>query len=460
MTRTVQPRSIFSNIKNFFINLKANQTAMVCIFLSLIYLISGYCKWIEILVSVCALIFMAIFPLQKAFCIFMFLHSFTLSNIGYDSCFMVTLIGFCLIMLVKYIIGVKKGEYQLYKKILIFICCFVAVSVLISVFNPFYRGAWLYFAYFALFYFVFAMRKEFNIVQGMNYMFGGLLTSCSLAAVSSIFPIFQYVIYDGNRFRAFFNNTNYLYMRAMFMLTYYMYRYLNKKISGIKFSIIYALLAVITLSTISKTAIAMLLLFSLIFFVLFLKQDFKKRIKIAGFLLVIALCFCIFCNNFIMIALKRFESAFNSQNFFGSLLTGRDIIWGRYIKAIFKNPFTALFGHGMLTEQIFIAEVFGPTETHNFYLFLLYRFGIIGTAVLGYIVYLFIKELGYTKPKFIAWLPMLFFLLEGMCDNTFKCYNISYLLCAMMILFIDFKSHLEPTKEPTEELQSIENKKD
>lgn len=460
MTTNIKSKNILSSIKNFFINLKANQTAMVCMFLSIIYLISGYFKWIEILVSVCALVFMAIFPLQKAFCIFMFLHSFTLSNIGYDSCFMVTLIGFCLIMLVKYIIGVKKGEYQLYKKILIFIGCFVTVSVLISVFNPFYRGAWLYFAYFALFYFVFAMRKEFNIIQGMNYMFGGLLTSCSLALITTIFPAYQYDVQAGERFRAFINNTNYLYMRAMFVLTYYMYRYLNKRISGIKFGIIYALLAVITFSTISKTGIAMLMLFSLIFFILFLIQDFKKRIKIAAFLLIIAVCFCVFCNKFILIVWNRFASAFESKNILGSLLTGRDIIWEKYIKAIFSSPFTALFGHGMLTEQIFIAEIFGPTETHNFYLFLLYRFGIVGTAILGYIVYLFLKELGYGKPKFIAWLPMLFFLLEGMCDNTFKCYNISYLLCAMMILFIDFKSHLEPTKEPTEELQSIENKKD
>lgn len=465
MTAKLKTREFFSNLKNNIINIKTNQTVLVCMLLSIIYLTSGYFKWIEIAVSVCALVIMAIIPLQNAFCIFMFLHSFTLSNIGYDSCFMVTQIGICLIMLVKYILGIKKGKFKFYKKIVICIASFISISVLISVFHPFYRGAWLYFAYFAMFYFIFAMRHEFSITQGMNYMFGGLLTSCALALTSLIFPLFQYEVFAGGRFRAFINNTNYLYMRAMFVLAYYMYRYLNKKLSNISFSIIYILLAVITLSTLSKTGIAMLALFTLIFFILFLKQDFKKRIKFVGVIFLAVLGVALLCNNLILIVWKRFETSFKSENFLNSLLTGRDLIWKLYLQAIFKNPFTALFGHGMLTEQIFIASIFGPTETHNFYIFLLYRFGIIGTIALGYIVYLFIKELGYGKPKFIAYLPLIFILIESLCDNTFKCYNISYFLCAIMVLFAELKENKKivetiETKQTTStdnEIKEIKN---
>lgn len=441
MTEQQKKRNYFSSIKDYFINLKANKTFLICALLSIIYLISGYLKWIEIAVSVCAIVFMAIIPLQSAFCIFMFLHSFTLSYIGYDSCFMVSLIGFCLILLVKYWIGVKKGDYRFYKKIVIIMTCFVAVSVVISIFKPLYRGAWLYFAYFALFYFIFAMRKEFNITQGMNYMFGGLITSCMLAVVSLCFPLYIYDVIPGNRFRAFINNTNYLYMRAMFVLTYYMYRYLNDKLSHLKFGTIYVLCSIITLSTLSKTGIVMLVLFTCLFFIFFLKQDFKARIKIVGILLLFVLAVGLLCFKFIEIVIERFAKSINSNNIINSILTGRDLIWKLYLQAIFKNPFTALFGHGMLREQIFIASIFGPTETHNFYIFLLYRFGIVGTCVLGYIIYLFIKNLHYNKPKLISYLPLIFILVESLCDNTFKCYNISYFLCAIMILFMEQKEN-------------------
>lgn len=442
-------KDFFLNLKTSILNIKANKTVMVCILLSIIYLISGYWKWIEILMSLTAIVFMAILPLQDAFCIFMFSHSFTLSNIGYDSCFMVTQIGFCIILLVKYIIGLKKGIYQYHRKIVISIVALVSISVFISIPNNWYMGSFLYFGYFALFYLIFAMRSEFKITQGMNYMFGGLLTSCSLAALSMIFPLFQYEVIASGRFRAFFNNTNYVYMRAMFVLTYYMSRYLHNKLSNIKFISIYLLLSIITLATQSKTGIVMLALFTLIFVTLYLKQDFKKRIKVVGILLLAAIAVCLLCSKFILSVWDRFAQSFKSDNFFNSLLTGRDIIWKRYWNAIFSNPWKALFGHGMLTEQIFIASIFGPTETHNFYLFLLYRFGIVGTCFLGYIVYLFMKELGYAKPTFISWLPLIFLLLESFCDNTFKCYNISYFICAIMILFIAQKEEIQPVNNNT-----------
>ena len=57
--------------------------------------------------------------------------------------------------------------------------------------------------------------------------------------------------------------------------------------------------------------------------------------------------------------------------------------------------------------------------------------------MLGYVVYLMIKEMGHIKPTFIAMLPSLFILLESFCDNTHRCYNITYFIFAFMILFMD-----------------------
>ena len=231
--------ALFNDFKQKILNLRTNQTFLICSLLSIIYLISGYCKWIEILVSLTALTFMAIIPLQSALCVFTFLHSFTLSQIGYDSCFMVTIIGFCIILLVKYIIGLNKGKYELKKQTIQSLMWFVLISLIISSFYDLYRGAWLYLIYIPLFYLIFIMRKEFDIKQAINYMFGGLVCSCTLAVVTLLFPHYNYYILMGGRFNAFTNNTNYLSMRALFVLTYYMYSYLNGELHHSKFIIIY-----------------------------------------------------------------------------------------------------------------------------------------------------------------------------------------------------------------------------
>ena len=449
-------KNFFLSIKEKLVNLRSNQTFLICCLLCVIYLISGYLKWLEIGVSLCALIFMAILPIQNAFCIFMFLHSFTLSNIGHDSCFMVTLIGFCLILLVKYSLGVKNGKYPYYKKLVTIISIFYLTTTAFSIFNELYRGAWLYFTYLPMAYFFLSMRKEFNIAQGMNFMFGGLITSCSLALISLGFPKFQYDVMFYNRFTAFINNPNYLYMRALFVLAYYMYRYANNKLSHFNFVLIFLTCSIITLSTLSKTAIVMLILITLVFSILFLKQDFKKRIKIFALFILALIAIILVCFRFIVTILDRFIDSFESQNFLNSLLTGRDEIWSLYFDAIFNSPWTALFGNGLLTKQVFVANQFGPTETHNFYIFLLYRFGILGTAFLGYIIYLLIKELKPSLPKAIAWLPLVFVLLESFCDNTMKCYNITYFFFAFMILFMECKKD-EQTSQTTQ-VEKVENR--
>lgn len=452
-----KPKNLFSSLKEKLTNLQNDQMFLICSLLCVIYLISGYWKWLEIGVSLCALAFMMFLPLQKSFCLFMFMHCFTLSKIGHDSCFMVTLIGFCLILLFKYWQGVKKGKYHYNKKIVIAISTFYAVTTLISLFQPFYRGAWLYFTYLPIAYFFFEMRNEFNIAQAMNYMFGGLITSCTLSLITLLFPGFQYNAIANGRFRAFINNTNYLHMRAVFILTYYMYRHLNNNLSNSKFVLIFLTCSIITFSTLSKTGMAMLAIMLLIYTIIYLKKDFKKKIKYVGIFLLILLGMCLIGYKLIILTIERFAQSFKSADFLNSLLTNRDTIWELYFEAIFSSPWKALFGHGLLTKQVFVASVFGPTETHNFYIFLLYRFGIIGTIALGYIIYLFIKALNTNKPKGIAYLSLIYVLLVSLCDNTMKCYNISYFIFAIMILFMECKD--SKSIENTKTTKNISNVK-
>ena len=460
------PKCKLIDFKSHINTLKTSKTILMCLFLTALYLISGYWKWLEIGVSVCAIVFMAIIPMQSAFCIFMYLHCFTLSNIGYDSCFMVTLIGFCIILFVKYVRGLKRKKYEHHKKIFSCISVFYIFTTLMSFFYSFYRGAFLYFTYLPLIYLIFAMRDEFDIKQGMNFLFGGMIASCALGFIFDFLPGFQYTAFHNkieNRFRGLVNHTNYLSLRAVFVLSYYMYRFLDKKMNWVDFTTTFFICSGITILTKSKTGICLLGLMSVLFLILSLKKDFKNNIKCVCVLLCVCLFMCGVFYKQIWEILQRFGSAFTSDDFFGSLLTGRDEIWSKYLKESFSSTRTILFGHGLLAQQLYIPNVFPNfpfVETHNFYIFLLYRFGLVGTAFLTYIIYSIIKETYYTKPQFIASLPLIFILLESFCDNTFKCYNISFFIFAVMILFATQKEEiLKLKKEKESYLKAKEEKK-
>lgn len=426
-------KCVKNKIKEWF----NNKTIIFCLTLVLIYMISGYCKWIEIGVGVVALVFFAITSIQQGFCIFLFMHCFTLSNIIYDSCFIITISCYTAVLLIKYILGVKNGKYNVNKQLIIWLLVFMLISIAISLPQPKYPSSTLYLNYFVLFYLFFAMRKEFSLNQGINYMLFGLILSCTLGVISLILPHYQYNPYIFERFNAMTNQTNYLYMRAMFLLTYFMYQFLNDELKVGKFITLYAICALIVLSTLSKFGIGLLALFTIIFIILYLKKDFKQGIKVIGLFIILALVVCLICYKLVKATFNRFFEVGDGS--LGSMLTGRDDIWGDYWNAFCKNPFTILFGNGLMADEVFITTQGKTRASHSLYMFLLYRFGIIGVLALLYIIYLFIRNINKKRPKLIAYLPLVWLLIESLCENTFKCYNIMYFVLAGMILFKDSK---------------------
>ncbi len=451
-------KNTISNWRNQIIGLKDNKTFLVCAFLTVVYLISGYWKWLEIAVSLFALVFMIILPLQSSFCVFLYVHNFTLSNISFDSCFMVTLIGYCLILFVKYCLGVKKGKYIFYKKLVCALSAFLLVSFVISCFYGFYRGAWLYLTYIPCIYLVYAMKDEFDIVQGMNYLFGGMVASNLLAIITLIFPGFQYVVFLDDRFHGFTNHPNYAYMRAMFVLAYYMYRYLYKDLTHLQFGGVYLVCGVITLATLSKTGIGMLGLMTLIFIVLYLKQDFKKNIKVVGVFAVGLVLILLVCYKFVDTIIDRFMASFESKNFWNSLLTGRDDIWKDYLYECFENPIKFLFGHGILSNEVFIHAQGKTRASHNLYIFMLYRFGLVGCIAIAWILVKSFRQVK-TRPSLISYLPLIFILVESLFDNTFEWNHFTYFIFAVMILFISNNKENKEIENKVEN-STVEEKKE
>ena len=103
MHMTLKLSNFFSSAREKIFNLRTNKTFLICCFLSVLYLLSGYLKWLELGVCLCALAAIIFLPVQNGFCIFLFLHNFTLSNISYNSFFTITFVGTFAIFLIKYI---------------------------------------------------------------------------------------------------------------------------------------------------------------------------------------------------------------------------------------------------------------------------------------------------------------------------------------------------------------------
>lgn len=447
-------RQFFSNIytksKTKIKDLIQNKTFLTCAFLLVLFLLSGYCRWIEILVCASALISMVFLSINSGLCVLAFLHCFNLSNITYYSCLPITMVGFTIILLVKYILGVKKKKYDVHKTILILMAILYGAWTIFSLWNLIYYSGFYYYAYLPLAYLLFVMRKDIKISKVMNFLCAGVLVSSVFAIIFQFMPGFQYDVIAGGRFRAFMNNTNNLYIRALFVLSYYMYRFINNKLKALPFIALYLLLSVISLATISKTSIIMLAFISLLFVIFYLRKDFKKKIKYVLALLGVLIIVAFICKDFILDILSRFSSAFKSKNILVDLFTFRTIIWETYLKECFKNPFYALFGHGILTKRIESLAVYGPPETHNLYIFLLHRLGIIGTLLLIYIIYRFIKASKCKKPKGCAYLPLIFLFVEGLVENVFNAYNFIMFIFATMILFMECE---QPENENNKELQ-------
>ena len=155
----------------------------------------------------------------------------------------------------------------------------------------------------------------------------------------------------------------------------------------------------------------------------------------------------------IVLIVNRFLEDFSANNFWNSLLTGRDEIWLCYLKAIFKNPFNFLFGYGLLAEEVFIPSQNITRASHNLYIFLLHRFGLVGCVALGLIIYYTFKTFVTNKPKLIAYLPLIYILIESLFDNTFKCYHFTYFAFAVMIMFMEFKHKENTDTEKTDKIQ-------
>ena len=132
------------------------------------------------------------------------------------------------------------------------------------------------------------------------------------------------------------------------------------------------------------------------------------------------------------------------------LTTGRSAIWQQYVNAILESPLKLLFGFGFFSqEQLLI----GP---HNFYIFLLYRFGVFGILLITYLIYAYymsIKvKLNFSIKHCLILLTFLVIGLQEACvDERFY-----FFIIGMAIMFINDKPKKENLVQEQKEIKSLD----
>ena len=115
-----------------------------------------------------------------------------------------------------------------------------------------------------------------------------------------------------------------------------------------------------------------------------------------------------------------------------------------------KNPITVLFGNGLISEEVFIPSQNITRTSHNLYLFLFYRFGFVGCIALSVGFYFIVKTLSKNKTNFILSMPLIWYLLVSFADNTFLCFNITFLPISLLFMFEhNFNTSENKTKSET-----------
>jgi len=363
---------------------------------------------------------------------------------GVFGCFLVPFIaaiiaGFVIIV-IKYIIDIRKKRQEFLKVPFIIT---TIISVLFSIVHyeindlGAYQGimiiAFLYFIYFMVVY-----RDKLNIKKLFDYLFLGLTVSIAMSAVLYILPGATTLSFDnesGNYIYAsmrdkvaFYDGTytrivltafhvNHLAAFCLFAMAYSAVVLLTKKNKSKKeiiyYLAMYAVNLVVGFLTLSKAFMVVFAFEVLVLLVYYCIKHKKKALRVIGIIIALLLLFCLVFRQRLDTILERFF-IYNYDTLLGMLTTGRSGIWQQYANAILESPLKLLFGFGLFSqEQLLI----GP---HNFYIFILYRFGLIGILMLAYLVYSYVKSIK-AKPNFSIRLSLILltFLVIGLQEACF-----------------------------------------
>ena len=146
------------NFKDFF----KTKFFKFCILYAFVFLVSSYFKYLEILLIPILIWAFVSLDIEQDFYFFLFTQPFYTSQLLSRPAIISEVI-YVVVLLVRFIIGVKQNTYQLYKKLGILIIAFTIYTLFISLFHKMAIYSITYIFYLPIFYIIFSTRKEYNL---------------------------------------------------------------------------------------------------------------------------------------------------------------------------------------------------------------------------------------------------------------------------------------------------------
>lgn len=234
------------------------------------------------------------------------------------------------------------------------------------------------------------------------------------------------------RFGAYFEYVNAFAFYCSLAQTCILALFLNKVVDIKKWWTLLAVITLLGLCTFSKSFILITIIsYAIAMFLGFIQTPNKKRyIKLCTIVLVVASLICLCCHKYITTIIQRFSA---HSNYGGGVLniatTGRIGIWKTYLEHWTSSAWYVLFGCGITADMV------GEYTPHNFFISMLYRFGIVGILILIGVMLWIVKQCKITKN--INWYLPLFIVLvnaffEDISSSLFTCLP---LLITLLIVF-------------------------
>ena len=377
-------------------------------------------------------------------------------------------------IVIKYVLDVKHKKVE-FLKVPFIITTFIVVlySLIHYEVNDLglYQGLMMI-AFLYLIYFVVVYRKKLAFHKIFDYLFLGLISSIVVSVLVYFIPGTQTlmfseteyimtslkskVVYDDGEYARLVLmsfHVNHLAAFCLFAMAYSSIKVLTKQERPLKEKIYYIVMyltnVAVGLLTLSKAFIIVFAFEVFVTIIYYIATHKKQALKIIFVLLAaIGLLVVVFGQRFMDIFERFF--VYNYDTLLGMLTTGRSAIWQQYVNAILESPLKLLFGFGFFSqEQLLI----GP---HNFYIFLLYRFGVFGILLITYLIYAYymsIKvKLNFSIKHCLILLTFLVIGLQEACvDERFY-----FFIIGMAIMFINDKPKKENLVQEQKEIKSLD----
>ena len=250
------------------------------------------------------------------------------------------------------------------------------------------------------------------------------------------------------RFGAYFEYVNAFAFYCSLAQTCILALFLNKTINTKKWWALLVAVTLLGLSSFSKSFILVTIIsYGIAILLGFIQTNNKKRyIKFCAIGLLVISLVCLCCYKYIITIIQRFSA---HTNYGGGALniatTGRIGIWKTYLEYWTSSIWYVLFGCGITANKV------GEYTPHNFFISMLYRFGIVGILILICFIIWIIKQ--YKATKNINWyLPLFIVLLnaffEDISSSLFTCLP---LLITMLMVLKTKNIHIDNKQDLTED---------